>query len=199
MVKSINTSGKRKTAIARATLQPGKGIIRVNSVPLESYGNELVRMKISEPIVLTPNMLDGVDVSIDVQGGGVMGQAEAVRTALARGILKWTNDPRIKDTYLSYRPHAPGQRLPAEGIEEATRPWCAEEIPEIIPMRITMIPVRCFTCGKVVSSAYEEFKHRSEAGEDPKKILDDLGMTRYCCRRMLLTHKEIIDDLNPYQ
>jgi DNA-directed RNA polymerase subunit N len=161
MVKSINTSGKRKTAIARATLQPGKGIIRVNSVPLESYGNELVRMKISEPIVLTPNMLDGVDVSIDVQGGGVMGQAE--------------------------------------GIEEATRPWCAEEIPEIIPMRITMIPVRCFTCGKVVSSAYEEFKHRSEAGEDPKKILDDLGMTRYCCRRMLLTHKEIIDDLNPYQ
>jgi small subunit ribosomal protein S9 len=102
MVKSINTSGKRKTAIARATLQPGKGIIRVNSVPLESYGNELVRMKISEPIVLTPNMLDGVDVSIDVQGGGIMGQAEAVRTALARGILKWTNDPRIKDTYLSY-------------------------------------------------------------------------------------------------
>jgi DNA-directed RNA polymerase subunit N len=59
--------------------------------------------------------------------------------------------------------------------------------------------VRCFTCGKVVSSAYEEFKRRSEAGEDPKKILDDLGMTRYCCRRMLLTHKEIIDDLNPYQ
>jgi len=102
MVKSINTSGKRKTAIARATLQPGKGIIRINSVPLEKYGNELVRMKISEPIVLTPNMLDGVDVSIDVQGGGVMGQAEAVRTALARGILKWTNDPRIKDAYLSY-------------------------------------------------------------------------------------------------
>lgn len=62
-----------------------------------------------------------------------------------------------------------------------------------------MIPVRCFTCGKVISSAYEEFKRRCDAGEDPQQILDVLGMERYCCRRMLLTHKEIIDDLNPYQ
>jgi DNA-directed RNA polymerase subunit N len=62
-----------------------------------------------------------------------------------------------------------------------------------------MIPVRCFTCGKVISPVFEEFKRRKEAGEDPKQILDDLGLTRYCCRRMLLTHKEIIDDINPYQ
>jgi DNA-directed RNA polymerase subunit N len=62
-----------------------------------------------------------------------------------------------------------------------------------------MIPVRCFTCGSVVSAAYEEYVKRRDAGEDPKKILDDLGLTHYCCRRMLLTHKEIIDDLNPYQ
>ena len=62
-----------------------------------------------------------------------------------------------------------------------------------------MIPVRCFTCGKVISTAYEEYKRRRDEGEDPARILDDLGMNRYCCRRMLLTHKEIIDDLNPYQ
>jgi DNA-directed RNA polymerase subunit N len=62
-----------------------------------------------------------------------------------------------------------------------------------------VIPVRCFTCGKTISTAYEEFKQRRAAGEDPKKILDDLGLKRYCCRRMLLTHKEIIDELNPYQ
>ena len=62
-----------------------------------------------------------------------------------------------------------------------------------------MIPVRCFTCGKVISTVYEEYKRRREAGEDQKVILDDLGMDRYCCRRMLLTHKEIIDELNPYQ
>ena len=62
-----------------------------------------------------------------------------------------------------------------------------------------MIPIRCFTCGKVISTAWEEYKQRIAAGEDPQKILDDLGLKRYCCRRMLLTHKEIIDDLNPYQ
>jgi small subunit ribosomal protein S9 len=102
MVKIINTSGKRKTAIARATMKAGKGRIRINSVPLEIYGTELVRMKISEPILLMPNAGDGVDVAIDVQGGGIMGQAEAVRTALARGILKWSNDPQIKEVYLAY-------------------------------------------------------------------------------------------------
>ena len=82
MIKIINTSGKRKTAIARATMKAGKGRIRINSVPLEIYGTELVRMKISEPILLMPNAVEGVDVAIDVQGGGIMGQAEAVRTAL---------------------------------------------------------------------------------------------------------------------
>ncbi|MCG7854219.1 MAG: 30S ribosomal protein S9, partial [Methanoregulaceae archaeon] len=50
MVKIVNTSGKRKTAIARATLRPGSGIVRINSVPLEVYPNEMVRMKISEPL-----------------------------------------------------------------------------------------------------------------------------------------------------
>ncbi len=102
MAKIINTSGKRKTAIARATVKVGKGIVRINSVPLDKYGTELVRMKISEPLLLVPDAMNGVDVSIDVHGGGVMGQAEAVRTALARSILKWRNDPAIKDAYLSY-------------------------------------------------------------------------------------------------
>jgi DNA-directed RNA polymerase subunit N len=62
-----------------------------------------------------------------------------------------------------------------------------------------MIPVRCFTCGKVISTVWEDFKKRRDAGEDPGTILTDLGVQRYCCRRMLLSHKEIIDDLNPYQ
>jgi small subunit ribosomal protein S9 len=102
MAKIINTSGKRKTAIARATLKAGKGVIRVNSVPLEMYGTDVTRMKISEPILLFPKGVDGVDVTIDVAGGGVMGQAEAVRTALARGILLWHNEPQIKDIFLTY-------------------------------------------------------------------------------------------------
>lgn len=102
MGKVINTSGKRKTAIARATVREGRGIIRINSVPLNFYPNEMVRLKVSEPVLLAPGVLEGIDVSIDVKGGGIMGQAEAIRTALARGLLKWHNDPRIKDIFLSY-------------------------------------------------------------------------------------------------
>lgn len=102
MAKVINTSGKRKTAIARATLREGRGVIRINSVPLESYGTELTRMKIAEPLLLYPAGIDGIDASITVVGGGIMGQAEAVRTALARGIVAWHNDPAIKDMYVGY-------------------------------------------------------------------------------------------------
>ncbi len=60
-----------------------------------------------------------------------------------------------------------------------------------------MIPVRCFTCGGVISDVWDEYKERVKK-EDPKKVLDDLGIKRYCCRRMLLTHVELIDEIAPY-
>ena len=58
-----------------------------------------------------------------------------------------------------------------------------------------IIPVRCFTCGKVVGDKWEEFTNRVKEGEDAGRVLDDLGVTRYCCRRMLLSHVEIIDEI----
>ncbi|MFQ6063867.1 MAG: DNA-directed RNA polymerase subunit N [Candidatus Bathyarchaeia archaeon] len=58
-----------------------------------------------------------------------------------------------------------------------------------------IIPVRCFTCGKLIGDKWEEFATRVKAGEDPKKVLDSLEVTRYCCRRMLLSHVEIIDEV----
>ncbi len=58
-----------------------------------------------------------------------------------------------------------------------------------------IIPVRCFTCGKLVSDKWEEFTSRVKAGEDAKKVLDSLGVTRYCCRRMILSHIEISDSI----
>lgn len=61
-----------------------------------------------------------------------------------------------------------------------------------------MIPVRCFTCGKVVGSAYEAFKERVAQGENPRLVMDSLGLTRYCCRRMLVSQVDIIDDAAPY-
>lgn len=61
-----------------------------------------------------------------------------------------------------------------------------------------IIPVRCFTCGKVIGHLYEEYARRTEEGEDSAKVLDQLGVERYCCRRMFLTHVELIDDVMPY-
>lgn len=56
-----------------------------------------------------------------------------------------------------------------------------------------IIPVRCFTCGKVVADKYEQFKLGVEQNEDPSVVLDRIGLNRYCCRRMLLAHIDIID------
>ncbi|MEM0075754.1 MAG: DNA-directed RNA polymerase subunit N [Conexivisphaerales archaeon] len=61
-----------------------------------------------------------------------------------------------------------------------------------------LIPVRCFTCGSLVGDKYEDFKARVETGEDPSKVLDSLGVKRYCCRRMLLSAFEIVDYEIPY-
>ncbi|WP_456368950.1 DNA-directed RNA polymerase subunit N [Thermococcus sp.] len=62
-----------------------------------------------------------------------------------------------------------------------------------------IVPVRCFTCGKVLADKYYEFKKRVEAGEDPDKVLDELGVERYCCRRTLLSHVELIDQVMVYK
>jgi len=60
---------------------------------------------------------------------------------------------------------------------------------------VVIIPIRCFTCGKPIGHLYEEFRKRVEMGEDPKKVLDELNVKRYCCRRMLISHVELIDEL----
>lgn len=58
-----------------------------------------------------------------------------------------------------------------------------------------IIPVRCFSCGNVVGNLYKRFEDEVKKGRNPKEVLDELGVKRYCCRRMLLTHVEAIDDL----
>ena len=58
-----------------------------------------------------------------------------------------------------------------------------------------IIPVRCFSCGKVISDKWETYSRRVNTGESPKDVLDDLGVDRYCCRRMLLSHVELIDEV----
>ena len=61
-----------------------------------------------------------------------------------------------------------------------------------------MVPVRCFTCGALIGDKWEEFASKVKSGGKPGKVLDDLGLKRYCCRRMLLTNVEVIDEILKY-
>ena len=61
-----------------------------------------------------------------------------------------------------------------------------------------MIPVRCFSCGALIADKWEDFASRVRGGENPKKVLDDLGVTRYCCRRMILSNVDVIDEIITY-
>jgi small subunit ribosomal protein S9 len=99
----VIASGKRKTAIARAVIKPGIGRVRINSIPLEVYEPQFARMLISEPLLLLDEQTRKMyDIEVTVKGGGFMGQAQAIRTAIARGLIKITNREDLKALYLSY-------------------------------------------------------------------------------------------------
>lgn len=103
MGKVIVSSGKRKTAIARATIKEGKGRIRVNGVPLEVLPNELKRIKISEIFIIAgEEVRESIDIKVNVRGGGFMGQAEAIRTAIARGLIEYFDDLTMKEKFIVY-------------------------------------------------------------------------------------------------
>ncbi len=103
MVKIINTSGKNKTAIARAKITEGVGRIRVNKKPIEIYEPEIARLKILEAVAfISDNITSKIDIDVNVRGGGVMGQANAVRTAIGKGVVEWTGDLAVKDAMLAY-------------------------------------------------------------------------------------------------
>ena len=101
-MKPIQSSGKRKTAIARATLYDGTGVVRINKRPLEIFEPEMARMKVMEPLILAGDLAKKVDIDVDVHGGGFMGQAEAVRTAIGRGFMALSGDSGLKDLFHEY-------------------------------------------------------------------------------------------------
>ena len=102
VTKVVNSSGKNKTAIARATITKGTGKTRINKKPVEIYEPEFVRLKISEALMLAGDAVSSIDIDVNVKGGGIVGQANAVRTAIARRIVEWTNDTQIRDTFTAY-------------------------------------------------------------------------------------------------
>lgn len=100
--KVVNTSGKRKTAVARAAVQKGTGLVRINNKPVELYEPEIARWKILEPIKIAGEQMSKINIDVEVNGGGIMGQASAARTAIAKGIVEFTGDPSLKIAFLDH-------------------------------------------------------------------------------------------------
>ncbi len=92
MSNEILTTGKRKTATARAVTKKGKGKVLINGVPVELYPIELLRNKLMEPLKILGERSNEVDIDIKVNGGGNTGQTDAARTAMAKGIIKYFSD-----------------------------------------------------------------------------------------------------------
>jgi small subunit ribosomal protein S9 len=102
-MKVILTSGKRKTAVARAVIRDGGGRVTVNNIPAEIMSPELARTKVLEPLFLAgDDKVNKVDISVDVQGGGFMSQAEAARMSIAKALSRWYKDAKLKKSFTEY-------------------------------------------------------------------------------------------------
>ncbi|MCS7130992.1 MAG: 30S ribosomal protein S9 [Archaeoglobaceae archaeon] len=101
-LKVVVTSGKRKTAVAKAVAREGIGRVRINSIPLEIYPQEMLRKIMLEPIKIAGDLVKNMDIEVKVNGGGVVSQAEAARTAIARAIVEFMGDEELRKFYLQY-------------------------------------------------------------------------------------------------
>ena len=101
-MKIVHVSGKRKTAIARATLREGNGNIRINDAPIDIYEPKLYRLRIREPLILAKDITEKVDIDVNSQGGGISSQADAIRLAIAKALYEYSKSERLKDQFLKY-------------------------------------------------------------------------------------------------
>lgn len=100
-MKAIVTTGKRKSAIARATLKAGSGRVTINNTDINVFEPAIARLKLQEPLILAGNNnVDKVDISIKVQGGGFMSQTIAARLAIGRALSEKYS--KLKEVFLDY-------------------------------------------------------------------------------------------------
>ncbi len=97
----VQATGKRKTAKARASVKEGEGTLRINSRPLHTLP-EMSQRRIKEPLVIAGDITENVDIEVNANGGGIQGQAEAIRMAIARGLVDYTGDEDLKREFLDY-------------------------------------------------------------------------------------------------
>jgi small subunit ribosomal protein S9 len=100
--KVVLTVGKRKVAVARAKVVLGTGKVLINSRPLAVWGNEFFRMRIKEPLILAGDLAGKVDFHVNVRGGGMTGQTEAIRMAISRGLVEFFKDKQLREKLLAY-------------------------------------------------------------------------------------------------
>lgn len=104
--KAVVEVGRRRAAVARATIRKGAGRILVNSRPLIVWGPELARLRMEEPLRVAaawnPARMAETDIRVQVSGGGYQGQADATRTAVARSMERWFNDEALTAALLAY-------------------------------------------------------------------------------------------------
>lgn len=121
----IVTSGKRKSAVARAYVKKGYGRVRINGVPLEIYGNEMSRLKMMEPLLIAGDKASTVDIDVRVRGGGFMGQASAARTAIARALVAYFKDRELEAVLRQYDRsllvNDPRRKLPKKPLGRGAR------------------------------------------------------------------------------
>lgn len=133
MQKVVHIAGKRKRAIARATIREGKGHIRINHQLLEHYEPKMCRMRIEEPLLIAGDMAGKVNIDVNVHGGGFQSQAEAVRLAIARGLVGFSKNKQLKVDFLRYdrhlliadvrynEPHKPNDSKPRKARQKSYR------------------------------------------------------------------------------
>jgi small subunit ribosomal protein S9 len=98
----VLATGKRKAAVARATVRKGMGRVRFNDRPLELVEPELIRLKVQEPLLMVGDRARNLDIAVQARGGGYVGQASAARTAVARGLITWLKDDQLKEMFKHY-------------------------------------------------------------------------------------------------
>lgn len=100
--RMIFSTGKRKTSVARASVKLGSGRIFINDIPIDLMEPEYSRLKIREPILIAENLINQVDINVIVKGGGTSGQTDAVRQAIAKGLVEYSGNQNLKEKYLEY-------------------------------------------------------------------------------------------------
>jgi len=100
--KIIFTVGKRKTSVARARIKSGTGSIVINGVSLDLFQPESARLRIREPLMMADSLSSKLDIKINVKGGGISSQADAIRQAIAKGLVEFSKDEQLKKKFLEF-------------------------------------------------------------------------------------------------